>query len=111
MNTANYNRLSIVSKNKTFLAQCHREFVGCRKITNNAYLVDKLKFWYLKFVYDFLYKCFDMTKIHFIEGDTDRMYIAVAGNPNDDYNQGFKYVIKNTEYYDKFVYKWLTDPN
>jgi hypothetical protein len=37
--------------------------------------------------------------------------MAVAGNPNDDCHQGFKYVIKNKEYYDKNVYKWLPDPN
>jgi hypothetical protein len=52
-----------------------------------------------------------MTKVHFVEGDTDSMYMAVAGNPNDDCHQGFKYVIKNKEYYDKYVYKWLPDPN
>jgi hypothetical protein len=89
MNIANYNRLNIVSKNQAFPAQCHPDFVGCRKITNNAYLVEKrtrtyrvktaiyevvftldnAKFWYLKFVYDFLYKCLDMTKVHFVEGD------------------------------------------
>jgi hypothetical protein len=41
MNTANYNRLSILSRNKAFLAQCYPDFVGCRKITNNSYLVEK----------------------------------------------------------------------
>jgi hypothetical protein len=104
MNSANYNRLSILSKNKVFLAQCHPDFVGCRKITNNGYLVEKhtriyrvkttiyetvftldnTKFRYLKFVYDFLYKCLDMTKVHFVEEDTDSMYMTVAGNLNDD---------------------------
>jgi hypothetical protein len=58
-----------LSKNKEFLAQCHPDFVGCRKITNNALLEEKHTrtyrvktaiFWYLKFVYDFLYKCLDM---------------------------------------------------
>jgi hypothetical protein len=60
-----------------------------------VFTLDNAKFWYLKFVYDFLCKCLDMIKLHFVEGDTDSMYMAVAGNPNDDCNQGFKYVIKN----------------
>jgi hypothetical protein len=52
-----------------------------------------------------------MTKIHFVEGNTDSMYIAVAGNPNDDCHQGFKHAIKNKEYYDKYGYKWFPNPN
>jgi hypothetical protein len=124
INTANYNKLSIVSKNQAFLTQCHPDFIGCRKITKNIYLVEKhtrtyrvktavyeavftsdnAKFSYLKFVYDFLYKCLDMTKVHVVEGDTDSMFMPVAGNPNDDCHQGFKYVIKNKEYYNKFLY-------
>jgi hypothetical protein len=67
-----------------------------------VFTLDNAKFWYLKFVYDFLYKCLDMTKVRFV-GDTDSMYMAVVGNPNDDCHQGFKYVIKNKEYYDKYV--------
>jgi hypothetical protein len=41
MKSANYNKLFILSKNKAFLSQCHLYFVGCRKITNNPYLVEK----------------------------------------------------------------------
>jgi hypothetical protein len=31
--------------------------------------------------YGFFAKCLDMDKIHFVEGDTDSMYLAVAGDP------------------------------
>jgi hypothetical protein len=50
------------------------------KLQFMLFTLDNAKFWYLKFVYDFLYKCLDMTKVHFVEGDIDSMYMAVAGN-------------------------------
>jgi PIN domain nuclease of toxin-antitoxin system len=37
-----------------------------------------------------------MDRVHFIEGDTDSMYWAVAGNLEEDNSQGFKNVIKIT---------------
>jgi hypothetical protein len=40
-----------------------------------------------------MYKCFDRNKFHFIEGDTDSMYFAVAGNVNEPINQGFNSII------------------
>jgi hypothetical protein len=42
------------------------------------------KFWYIKFVYDFIYKCIDMKKVHFIEGDTDDLYYTISGDPEKD---------------------------
>ncbi|KAA6317790.1 MAG: hypothetical protein EZS28_055039, partial [Streblomastix strix] len=58
-----------------------------------------------------MYKCLDMTKIHFVEGDTDSAYWAISGrqiilnNSNqqqyeDNLHQGFKYVIKDQQFYD-----------
>jgi hypothetical protein len=35
------------------------------------------------------------------------MYFAVAGDLNDDYNQGFKHVVIDQEYYDEHVFKFL----
>ena len=32
-----------------------------------VFTLDNAKFWYLNFVYNFMYKCLDMDKIHFIE--------------------------------------------
>ena len=39
------------------------------------------------------------------------MYFAIVGNPEEDYKQGFKYVIKDQEFYDKHVYEWFPKPN
>ena len=52
-----------------------------------------------------------MTRIHYIEGDTDSAYWAIAGDPNDDYHQQFKHVIADREYYDQHVYEWFPDPS
>ena len=60
--------------------------------------------------YNFLSKCLDMEKIHFVEGDTDSLYLAIAGNPDEGNDQMFKYVIKDQEFYDNHVYTWLPDP-
>jgi hypothetical protein len=45
-----------------------------------------------------MYKCLDMSKIHFVEGDTDSMYWAVSGSEDDIYEQGFKHVIKKSHF-------------
>ena len=58
-----------------------------------------------------MYKCLDMDKIHFIEGDTDSAYWAISGNPDYDYHQQFKYVIKDHEFYNNHVYEWFPNPN
>jgi hypothetical protein len=62
------------------------------------------------FYYEFLNKCIDMNKIHAIEGDTDSLYFAVAGDPTKDYHQGFRNVVKNKGYYHKHFYEWFPDP-
>ncbi|KAA6309018.1 MAG: hypothetical protein EZS28_056586, partial [Streblomastix strix] len=52
-----------------------------------------------------------MTKLHFIEGDTDSAYWAISGKQviqtdanqqeyEDNLHQGFKYVIKDQQFYD-----------
>jgi hypothetical protein len=48
-----------------------------------------------------------MNRLHYVEGDTDSAYWAVAGDPNDDYKQGFKHVITEHEFYNKHVYDWF----
>ncbi|KAA6373303.1 MAG: hypothetical protein EZS28_031170 [Streblomastix strix] len=63
-----------------------------------------------------MYKCLDMTKLHFIEGDTDSAYWAISGRQvpkiyqddqwinkqeyEDNLHQGFKHVIKDLQFYD-----------
>ena len=58
-----------------------------------------------------MYRCLDMDRIHFIEGDTDSAYWAIAGDPDDDFHQQFKHVIRDDEFYDAHVYEWFPDPN
>jgi hypothetical protein len=67
-------------------------------------------FWYIKFVYDFIYRCIDLSKIYFIEGDTGSLYYATSGNPDEDCHHGFKHVIKDEFFYNENVYKWFPNP-
>jgi basic membrane lipoprotein Med (substrate-binding protein (PBP1-ABC) superfamily) len=62
------------------------------------------------FYYEFLNKCMDMNKIHAIEGDTDSLYFAVAGDPTKGIHQGFRYAVKNRGFYHKHYYEWLPNP-
>ncbi|KAA6385317.1 MAG: hypothetical protein EZS28_019157 [Streblomastix strix] len=43
---------------------------------------------------------FDMTKLSFVEGDTDSAYWAVSGDASAGYQQQFNYVIKDKQFYD-----------
>jgi hypothetical protein len=131
MNQSKYSRLMILDQDKAFFSQCFPEFKGSRAISNNRYVVEKnyktysvntaiqeavftlnnTKFWYIKFVYDFIYKCIDLSKIHFIEDNTDSLYYAISGNPDEDCHQRFKYVMKDEEFYKENVYKLFSNPN
>ena len=130
-NTEKYTKTTIKKKNDTFLAQIYTNFIDTRKIDDDCYAVtynprnykcdtciqeafftlDNAKFWYLNFVYNFMYKCLDMDRIHFVEGDTDSMYWAIAGNPNEDYHQRFNHVVNDKEFYDNHVYDWFPNPD
>jgi hypothetical protein len=125
MNQSKYSKLMIMDENKAFFAQCLPEFKGSRVLRDNKYLVEKNyktytvnsaiqqavftldngKFWYIKFVYDFIYRCIDLSKIHFIEGNTDSLYYAISRNPDEDCHQGFKDIIKDKVFYNENVYK------
>jgi hypothetical protein len=127
MNEEKYAKISILDTNKTFLTQLRPNFVASEKIGEDTFKVqslpkcfkcdtciiegfftlDNAKFWYLNFIYNFMYKCLDMDRMHFIEGDTDSMYWAVAGSLSETNKQTFKYVIKDHEFYNQNVYKFL----
>jgi hypothetical protein len=47
-----------------------------------------------------------MSKIHFVEGDTDSMYWVVSGSEDDNYEQGSKHVIKNPTLYNDNINKY-----
>lgn len=131
MNTEKYSKVKLCDKRKAQLKQLYDNFISTRELNEDLYAVnmnpktfkcntclqeavftlDNAKFWYLNFIYNFMYKCLDMDKIHFIEGDTDSSYWAISGNPNEDYHQRFKYVIKDQEFYDKHFYEWFPNPD
>ena len=131
MNTSKYSKVKICNKRSAQLNQLYDNFISTRELNSDLFAInmdpktykcdtclqeavftlDNAKFWYLNFVYNFMYKCLDMDKIHFIEGDTDSAYWAISGNPDYDYHQQFKYVIKDHEFYNKHVYEWFPNPN
>jgi hypothetical protein len=47
-----------------------------------------------------------MTCLHFVEGDTDGMYWAVSRSEDKNYEQQFKHVIKDHEFYNSNIYKF-----
>jgi hypothetical protein len=53
-----------------------------------------------------MYKCLDITRLHFIEGDTHSMYWAVTGSESEGYEQGFKFVIKDHKFHNDNIYKY-----
>jgi hypothetical protein len=97
------NNRYIVEKNyRTYSAN-----IGIQEV---EFILDNAKFLYIKFVYNFIYRCVDMLKIHFREGDTDSLYYAISGNPDKDCHQGLKHVVKDEIFYNENVYKWFPNP-
>ena len=127
MNTENYSTSFICQEAKTQSLKRSNKILNIRQLSDSMYQVDmendkpkcntciqqayftldNAKYWYLVFVYEFMHKCLDMNRIHFIEGDTDSAYWAVAGNPEEDHKQGFKNVVIDKEFYDEHVFKFL----
>lgn len=130
MNTEKFAKNEILNARNTIFRQTRPSFRSTQQLSNSSYLVsslpdtftcktplqeavftlDNAKFWYLTFIYKFMYRCLDMDRIHFIEGDTDSMYWAVAGNPDKDFHQRFDYVIKDVQFYNDNIYKFLPNP-
>jgi hypothetical protein len=94
----NENNYQVKMENSTY---------GCRTpLTQRFFTLENAKFWYLNFIYNFMYKCLDMFRIHFVECDTDSMYWVVSGSELADYQQGFKFVIKDHKFYNYNIYKY-----
>jgi hypothetical protein len=84
------------------------KFYGCDTFFVEAFFtLDNAKTLYLLFIYTFMYRCLNMDRLHFIEGDTDSMFWGIAGNLSEPRTQAFKYVIKYPEFYNNNVFKWL----
>jgi hypothetical protein len=126
MNEEKFSKSQVVTKNVAAMKVCSPYFMSARPLNENYYQVhmekstfnckiplvqgfftlENAKFWYLNFIYNFMYKCLDMTRLHFVEGDTDSMCWAVGGSEDENYEQQFKYVIKNPEFYNNNIYKF-----
>jgi hypothetical protein len=63
----------------------------------------------MNFYYEFLNKCLDTDRFHFIVCDTDSMIFAVSGDLNRGLGQGFEGIIKDREYYNKWYSSWFPD--
>ena len=130
MNEEKFTKSTIKNKKETFIAQLSGNFMSTRKMCNDRYQVnynpksfgcntalqcaaftlDNAKYWYLNYYYNVFSKCIDMEKVHITHGDTDSIYFAVAGNPNENVKQLFDYVIKDKEFYKNIMYKFLPNP-
>jgi hypothetical protein len=129
-NEKNYSKTKLCNKKQELTTQGKSSFLHPRQISDDLYLatykastykcdtciqcgfytLDNAKFAYLMFYYGFCNKCLDMERLHFVEGDTDSMYLAVAGDPNAGIHQGFEYIVKNEEFYRQHVYEWFPNP-
>ncbi|KAA6363883.1 MAG: hypothetical protein EZS28_040590 [Streblomastix strix] len=85
-----------------YAVQMNPETCACKTSLQVAYFVlDNAKYQYLNFIYNFMYMCLDMDKLHFVEGDTDSAYWAVSGDINAEHKQQFNSVIKDKQFYDE----------
>jgi hypothetical protein len=119
LNTQHYNSCKFLDDHKTLLKHEKETFISAHQIKENFNMVqskkksyteqtciqcgfftlDYAKYWYLNFIYNFLYKCCDVNKFHFIEGDTDSIYIAVSGDFDDGLDQTIKHIITDMDFY------------
>ncbi|KAI5512099.1 DNA/RNA polymerases family [Trichomonas vaginalis G3] len=126
MNTQNYAKTKIMNAQKARVACMSNKFKNIREIGEDTYQVmlkdrfyrcdtclqeafftlDNAKYWYLVFIYDFMYKCMNVNRFHFIEGDTDSSYWAIAGDPNLPNTQAFQAIVTDKQFYDKNIFKF-----
>ncbi|KAI5504563.1 DNA/RNA polymerases family [Trichomonas vaginalis G3] len=126
MNTQNYAKTKIINAQKARVACMSNKFKNIREIGEDTYQVmlkdrfyrcdtclqeafftlDNAKYWYLVFIYYFMYKCMDVNRFHFIEGDPDSSYWAIAGDPNLPNTQAFQAIVTDKQFYDKNIFKF-----
>ena len=96
----------------TWFIEKQPKYFNCNTpIQESVFTLDNAKFWYLTFIYKFMYKCLDRTRFHFTSGDTDSIYMAVAGDPSRDSTQGFEAIVIDKDFYDKWIYTFMPDPS
>ncbi|KAA6392375.1 MAG: hypothetical protein EZS28_012102 [Streblomastix strix] len=84
-----------------------RQFKCNKPLLEAVFILDNSKFWYLNFIYNFLYKCVDMDRVHICNMDTDSMQLAIAGSQIEGYKQELKYMIKDQLFYDLYYKEQL----
>ncbi|KAA6357843.1 MAG: hypothetical protein EZS28_046630, partial [Streblomastix strix] len=113
MNQEQFTDIKMCDRNETFRAHLYKKFKGDRKLADNVYAVEYEKWKFnCSTCIQVAYAVLDCAnKFHFVQGDTDSMMLAVAGNPNKDYNQGFSQIITDQQFYDENFYKFFPDPS
>ena len=126
MNTSKYSQSKIQDKRKAECTALSSKYKSMKQLNEEYYQVlvqednykcetciqeafftlDNAKYWYLVFIYDFMYKCMDTNRFHFIEGDTDSAYWAISGDPSLDNKQAFQAIITDKQFYDENIYKF-----
>jgi hypothetical protein len=87
--------------------QMEKSTFNCKtSLVQGFFTLENVKFWCLNFIYNFTCKRLDMTRLHFVERDMDSMYWAVSDSEDDNYEQQFKYVIKDHDFYNNNIYKF-----
>jgi hypothetical protein len=129
LRTERYDNVKFVGNETALLLQSKSNFMGTRYIKNNLHMVkssnrtytektclqcafftlDYAKYWYLNFIYNFLYKCCAPDKFHFVEGDTDSIYIAISGDSTLGNDQSIENIIVNKDYYNRYKNDWISN--
>ena len=131
MNTEKFSKVKICDTNKAYQYIISQTYMNGAQLTDDTFIIqqapkyyhcttciqesfwtlDNAKFWYCTFYYDFMNRCLDMNKLHLTSLDTDSYYWAVAGDPSKGIDQEFKYIIKDHDFYNKHIYKFMPNPD
>ncbi|KAA6367091.1 MAG: hypothetical protein EZS28_037384 [Streblomastix strix] len=131
LNTEKFGKMKFLDKADTFIAQHHPNYIGTRCISANTFAVqikpktatyftslqsevftqDSAKYCYLNYIYNFMYKCLNRKRFHFVLEDTDSIQIVIAGDKDKDCQQQFESIVTDKQFYDQHVYQYLPDPN
>ncbi len=130
MNTEKFCKVKICDTNKAYQYIISQTYVNGAQLNDDLFIIqqqpktyhcttclqesfwtlDNAKFWYCTFYYDFMNRCLDMNRLHFIEGDTDSAYFAISGNKDETPSQLFNNIIKDESFWCKHVYKFFPNP-
>ncbi|KAA6388753.1 MAG: hypothetical protein EZS28_015721 [Streblomastix strix] len=122
LNSEKYSNTRLLSTNKIFLQHMMQGFINSTEINDDLYAVqvdkehcrcntclqvayfvlDSAKFQYVNFIYNFMNKAYNMSRMHFVQGDTDSLTWAISGSPNRGPDQLFEEVINYQGFYDRY---------